>query len=104
MRWSMTFQLIFGVYFLQMAWSHYWGVVLVGLGRERFLGAVLLGEGVLIAALTTFGGQTWGATGAVAAMVVAVAAVTVWVLPLAAILTLRHEWATARPATKGLPR
>jgi O-antigen/teichoic acid export membrane protein len=98
MRWSMTFQLVFGVYFLQMAWSHYWGVVLIGLGRERLVAVTLLAEGALIVAFTAAGAHLGGATGAVGGMVLAVAAMTAWILPLAALLTLRHEWATARPA------
>ena len=32
-----AFQVLFGIYFLQMAWSHYWGVILIGLGRERLV-------------------------------------------------------------------
>jgi O-antigen/teichoic acid export membrane protein len=45
------FQVLFGIYFLQMAWSHYWGIILIGLGRERLVAGVHIVEGLLILTL-----------------------------------------------------
>ena len=39
------FQVAFAFYFLQIAWSHYWCVVLIGFGRERLVAVVALRRG-----------------------------------------------------------
>lgn len=85
----LLFQIAFGFYFLQMAWSHYWGVVLMGFGRERFVAMVLIGEGLLIALAGGIMTARAGATGMILGAVCALACVSNWLLPLFALRSLR---------------
>ncbi len=78
------FQVLFGIYFLQIAWSHYWATVLLGYGRERFVAGVLMVEGVLILTLGTVFALNRGATGMILGAVCALAAISNWMLPCAA--------------------
>ena len=75
------FHILFGIYFLQMAWSHYWAVVLIGLARERLVAVVLISEGTLILMVGTFLAGRWGATGMILGAVTAFALVSNWSLP-----------------------
>ncbi len=76
------FHILFGVYFFQMAWSHYWAVVLIGLARERLVAGVLIIEGTLILVAGTVLAGRWGATGMIMGAVTAFALVSNWSLPL----------------------
>ena len=96
MAQPVLFQVLFGLYFFQMAWSHYWGIVMVGLGKERATAVVLLIEAALLLGLATLGGRLWGPVGVIAGMTMAFAACSFWSLPLMAGLGLRREFA-ARP-------
>ena len=80
----LAFQVLFGIYFLQMAWSHYWGVILIGLGRERLVSAVLITEGVVIMILGSLLAQRLGPSGMILGLVVGLAVVSGWFLPLTA--------------------
>ena len=77
-----VFHILFGIYFFQMAWSHYWAVVLIGLARERLVAGVLIIEGALILGAGTVLAGRWGATGMVLGAVTAFALVSNWSLPL----------------------
>jgi O-antigen/teichoic acid export membrane protein len=76
------FQVLFGIYFLQMAWSHYWGIILIGLGRERLVAGVHSVEGVLILILGTALTARSGPTGMILGAVCALACASNWMLPL----------------------
>lgn len=67
-----------------MAWSHYWGVLLIGLGRERLVSAVLMMEGVVIMILGSLLAARFGPSGMILGLVVGLAVVSSWILPLAA--------------------
>lgn len=84
-----AFKVLFGVYFLQSAWSHYWATVLMGLGRERRVAAVLLSEGIAMIVLGSILSLTFGATGMIGGMVVAALAFSTWRLPKMAETDLR---------------
>jgi O-antigen/teichoic acid export membrane protein len=95
LAWSPLFQTAFGLYGLLMVWSNYWGIVLVGQGRERLLACIMLPEGLLIALSTGIGAHIHGATGAIVGMVLAVSVVSFWLLPTLALLRMRDDGRTA---------
>jgi len=78
------FAALFGVYFLQMAWSHYWAIVLIGFGRERLVASLLGVEGILILVAGALLTRSLGPTGMILGAVIALAAVSNWSLPLLA--------------------
>ncbi len=85
----LIFQVAFAVYFLQIAWSHYWCIILVGFGRERFAALVHIGEGLLIAMTGAALTSRSGATGTILGAVCALACVSNWILPVVAVRALR---------------
>jgi O-antigen/teichoic acid export membrane protein len=100
-----AFQILFGIYFLQWAWSHYWGVILIGLGRERLVSAVLMIEGVTIIALGSLFAQRFGPTGMILGLVAGFAIVSGWFLPLTArraLASIRVEMSNTASATKSM--
>jgi O-antigen/teichoic acid export membrane protein len=87
----LAFQVLFGIYFLQIAWSHYWGVIMIGLSRERLVSVVHLIEGLLMITLGSILARRLGAEGMIFGLVVGLAMVSNWFLPLAAIRILRRS-------------
>jgi len=85
----LAFQVLFGIYFLQMAWSHYWGVVMIGLSRERLVSVVQLVEGLVMITAGSLLAQRSGATGMILGLVAGFALVSNWLLPLKANRLLR---------------
>ena len=86
------FQVLFGIYFFQIAWSHFWAIVLIGFGRERDVARAFVLEGFLVLAFGA--GLTWhlGATGMILGAVLANGCVSNWFLPLIAFRSFRtHE-------------
>jgi O-antigen/teichoic acid export membrane protein len=77
-----SFQVLFGIYFAQMAWSHFWGVVCVGFGKERLVAGVLLGEGIVILTLGCVLSISQGAPGMILGAVCSLAVVSNWIFPL----------------------
>jgi O-antigen/teichoic acid export membrane protein len=82
------FQVLFGVYFLQMAWSHYWGTVLMGLGRERTVSCIILAEGTFMTLLAAGLASSYGASGMILGLVASFALISNWALPVVALREL----------------
>jgi len=80
----LAFQVLFGIYFLQMGWSHYWAVLLMGAGRERIVSLILIIEATIISGVGTFFARHHGATGMILGLVLGFAIVSNWILPLLA--------------------
>jgi O-antigen/teichoic acid export membrane protein len=99
------FQVLFGIYFLQMAWSHYWAVILIGFGRERLVASVLIIEGLSIFVLGAVLTKRMGATGMIIGAVCALAGVSNWLLPLFTFRSFRagDKFRAEMPSTGILP-
>lgn len=78
------FQFLIGSYFFQMAWTHYWGVVLMGCGQERYVSRLLLIEALVTSSLSILFTSRFGAVGTVAGMVLGMVLVSNWLMPIAA--------------------
>ena len=91
------FQILFGLYFLQIAWSHFWGILAMGLGRERHVSYVLAGESVLIMGLGSALTMKMGPTGMILGAVCSLALLSNWILPFIALRTLRLRGGTSQP-------
>ena len=101
----LAFQVLFGIYFLQMAWSHYWGVVMIGLSRERLVSVVQLIEGLVMITTGSILAQRFGATGMILGLVAGFALISNWFLPLKASHLLRTSSGEAtQPYTATEPR
>ena len=85
------FSWLFGIYFLQIAWSHYWATVLIGQGRERQAAPVFLAEGALMLGLGTVWAAVYGPVGMIAGLVAGCALATNWALPLLAMAQLHGK-------------
>jgi O-antigen/teichoic acid export membrane protein len=99
---SAAFKMLFGFYFLQSAWSHYWATVLMGLGRERRVAAVLIAEGVAMVVLGSLLSLSFGTTGMIGGMVIAALAFSTWRLPKMAEADLRWMGRIAAVAKNGV--
>lgn len=73
----------FGVLFALSAWSHLHYVMLGSIGLARTAAKVLLSEAALILVLTWYAIHSHGLTGAIAAAVLGMLAVSAWLMPLA---------------------
>ena len=94
------FQILFGIYFAQMAWAHFWGVVLIGFGRERFVATILIAEGCLILILGGVFAAFAGAIGMIGGAVCALACVSNWAFPICARRALSGATLAIRRSSK----
>ena len=78
---GLLFTTLFGFYFLQAAWSHYWATVLMGLGRERRVALILIIEGSVMLTLGSILAASHGAIGMIGGMVIGGLIVSNWILP-----------------------
>jgi O-antigen/teichoic acid export membrane protein len=85
---GVLFNLAFGFYFFQWAWSHYWATVLMGFGREKIASRIIVAEGLLIGVIGSFLSSRMGPTGMIIGLNIAFMAVSTWLLPL---LVLRRH-------------
>lgn len=79
-----TFKYLFGAYFLQMAWSHFWATTLMGCGRERIVSKIFLLEGLVMTCAGTVLTVIYGPVGMIAGLVLGFAVCTNWALPFIA--------------------
>lgn len=88
---STLFQVLFGLYFLQIAWSHFWGILAIGLGQERHVSYVLIAESALITGLGSALTVEMGPTGMILGAVSALVLISNWMLPVIAYRALRLQ-------------
>lgn len=79
---SSATQALFGLYFFQMAWSHYWAIVLIGYNREKFVAAIVLAESLIGISIGTFLTYLFGPIGMLIGLCSAFALMSGAIFPL----------------------
>jgi hypothetical protein len=85
-----SFQILFGLYFFQMAWSHYWQTIMIGLKHERLVSIIFIVEGTIMVTAGSLLSLKYGQTGMIFGMVFGFAIMSNWLFPVFCIRKLSN--------------